>query len=98
MGWTKTSQHLYSGCTAWFSCGFQTTGAEAIPKCCLSVGYVLLAGLTCLATVEKEALQRLDVPGWGNTWRGALTQRRWGGNMGKGLWEGVDGSGAVRRT
>ena len=36
------------------------------PKsCCLSVGYVLLAGLPCL-TLERMSLasQRLDVPGW----------------------------------
>ena len=38
------------------------------PKsCCLSVGYVLLAGLPCLATVGED-VQRLDVPGWGQGW------------------------------
>jgi hypothetical protein len=42
------------------------------PKsCCLSVGYVLLSGLPCRATVGEvvvsQAPQTLDMPGWADT-------------------------------
>jgi hypothetical protein len=49
------------------------------PKsCCLFMGYVLLDGLPCLASVERMPLapQRLDVPGLGNTRGSPLSQTR----------------------
>jgi hypothetical protein len=33
-----------------------------LPKCCLFVAYVLVAGMTCMASVGEEASQRLEVP------------------------------------
>jgi hypothetical protein len=42
-------------CTARSSYGSRTTGAGTILKiCCLSVGYVLLAGLPCLSSVGED--------------------------------------------
>lgn len=61
---------------------------------CLYVGYVLLAGLPQWKR-KHLALQRLEVPGWGEIPRGASpTPRRRGGELGKGLceegdWEGI---------
>jgi hypothetical protein len=43
-------------------------------SCCLSVEYVLLAGLSCLDSVGEAApsLTGIEVPGWGDT-KGAPT-------------------------
>jgi hypothetical protein len=50
-------------------------------SCCLYVGYVLLARLTCLASVW-----RLEVPGWRDTqWEPPLLRRE---KRGGGDWEG----------
>ena len=58
-------------------------------------GYVLLAGLPCLPSVERmyQASQRLGVPGlgWG---RGTCSE---GKGMWEVLWEGVTGKGAVSK-
>ena len=60
------------------------------PKgCCLSVGYVLLAGLPCLSSVGEDVLSTIYVLGGVHN---PLTQRRRGGR-GKELWEGVTGKG-----
>jgi hypothetical protein len=51
--------NIYIRCAAWSSCGSQTTRVGGYPKSCyLSVGYVLLAGLPCLASVRKDVLSR----------------------------------------
>jgi len=63
--------------------------SRGCPKsCCLSMGYVLLVGLLCLASVGEDA------PGWRDTYEGPPSQRRRGG-LGRGLWEGVTRKGAV---
>jgi hypothetical protein len=60
--------------------------SRGYPKsCCLSVEYVLLVGLLCLALVGKDVQSQ----GWWNTQENlTLAQRRRGWQMGKGLWEG----------
>jgi hypothetical protein len=63
---------------------------ELSKSCCLYMGYVLPAGLSCLASVEWKllALQRLEVPGWGMP-RGVPTcSEEKGCGGGEGLWEG----------
>ena len=59
-------------------------------SCCLRVGYVLLAGLPCLASVGEDCLasERCEMPGWEGIPKGPTGSER-GEGMGKGLWEGV---------
>ena len=65
-------------------------------KCCLYVGYVLLAGLCCLASVGEEAPSLEETllsarvggyPGEPTHWRSR--------EIGEGLWEGVTRRGSV---
>jgi hypothetical protein len=67
--------------------GSQTTGAgrELSQKCCLYVGYVLLARLPCLTS------KRLDVPGWSldNPGRVTCSEMKQRGVGVQGFWEGA---------
>jgi hypothetical protein len=55
MGCTLISLHICSRCAVWSSCMFRTNWRDYLKSCCLYVGYVLLAGLPCLASVREEA-------------------------------------------
>ena len=93
--WDRSKDGLVIG---WSSCRSQTAGMGAIPKA-VACTWDMLFYLGCLVWPQWErkclALQRLEVPGWGEIPRGASpTPRRRGGELGKGLceegdWEGV---------
>ena len=52
---TLQALHICSRCVAQFSCESPNDWSGGYPKsCCLYVGYVLLAGLPCLASVGEE--------------------------------------------
>jgi hypothetical protein len=72
--------------------------SRGYPKsCCLSVGYLLLAGLPGLALVGEEGLasQRLEVPGWGYPGDPTYSEEK-GRRMGERMWEGVTRGGGER--
>ena len=60
-------------------------------SCCLYMGYVRLAGLSCLASVGEGAPSSRDLIYQGRGIHRVLSpsQRRRGGEMGDGVWEGV---------
>lgn len=72
-----------------FSKKFVSNRSRGYAKsCCLYLGYVLLVGLPCVASVNnEEASQRLKVPGWEDTQRGLIHSE--GREMNKGLWKWV---------
>jgi hypothetical protein len=71
--------------------------SKGYPKsCCLPIGYVLLAGLPCLASVGEDVPSLTDLMcREGDTGRGSHLlrgEREGEQGRGEGLWEGVTGS------
>jgi hypothetical protein len=75
-----------------FMCVLNNWNRSYLKICCLYVGYVPLAGLPCLASVEQDVPILTEVRSVKEgRYPGKLlpAQRRRGGQMGEGFWEGV---------